>query len=180
MARKSLVLLKNDKNTLPLPKKADGILVMGPNADNESMQWGNYNGTPYNTITLLQGLEAALGSSLPFVRTPHVVSEDRVQSTVDSLMKDLPSCDLVLFVGGISPELEGEQMRVNLPGFKGGDRTTIELPAIQRLWSVHWPEQANKSVHKLLGISHGALGRTKTCDAILQAWYRAKRGTSCR
>ncbi|MFA5470073.1 MAG: glycoside hydrolase family 3 N-terminal domain-containing protein, partial [Bacteroidales bacterium] len=46
MARKSLVLLKNDKNALPLPKKTDGILVMGPNADNESMQWGNYNGTP--------------------------------------------------------------------------------------------------------------------------------------
>ena len=177
MARKSLVLLKNDKNTLPLPKKADGILVMGPNADNESMQWGNYNGTPYNTITLLQGLEAALDSSLPCVRTPHVVSEDRVQFTVDSLMKDLPSCDMVLFAGGISPKLEGEQMRVNLPGFKGGDRTTIELPAIQRAL-VSALARAGKQI-VFINCSGSAMGlseEAKTCDAILQAWYPGEKG----
>src|SRR5690606_6587013 len=39
--------------------------------------------------------------------------------------------DLFVFVGGISPQLEGEQMRVDEPGFNGGDRTSILLPAVQ-------------------------------------------------
>lgn len=44
-------------------------------------------------------------------------------------MKD---ADIVIFAGGISPSLEGEEMGVNLPGFRKGDRTDIELPAVQR------------------------------------------------
>lgn len=40
--------------------------------------------------------------------------------------------DVVVFVGGVSPNLEGEEMGVELPGFRGGDRTDIELPAVQR------------------------------------------------
>ena len=41
--------------------------------------------------------------------------------------------DVVIFVGGISPDLEGEDKYfVNCPGFSGGDRTTIELPEVQR------------------------------------------------
>ncbi|MDD2559709.1 MAG: glycoside hydrolase family 3 C-terminal domain-containing protein [Bacteroidales bacterium] len=177
MARKSLVLLKNDKNVLPLPKKADGLLVMGPNADNESMQWGNYNGTPYNTITILQGLETAVGSKLPFIRTPHVVAEEMVQATIDSLMASLPACDKVLFVGGISPKLEGEQMRVNLPGFKGGDRTSIELPTVQRAL-VNALARAGKQI-VFINCSGSAMGLSEeanTCDAILQAWYPGEKG----
>ena len=38
----------------------------------------------------------------------------------------------VIFVGGIAPSLEGEEMPVNIDGFKGGDRTSIELPRVQR------------------------------------------------
>lgn len=177
MARKSLVLLKNDKNVLPLPKKADGLLVMGPNADNESMQWGNYNGTPYNTITILQGLETAVGSKLLFIRTPHVVAEEMVQATIDSLMASLPACDKVLFVGGISPKLEGEQMRVNLPGFKGGDRTSIELPTVQRAL-VNALARAGKQI-VFINCSGSAMGLSEeanTCDAILQAWYPGEKG----
>ncbi len=40
--------------------------------------------------------------------------------------------NVVIFAGGISPSLEGEEMGVNLPGFRKGDRTDIELPAVQR------------------------------------------------
>lgn len=177
MARKSLVLLKNDNNTLPLPKKADGLLVMGPNADDAAMQWGNYNGTPYETVTMLQGLETAVGSTLPYIRTPHVVAEDKVQVTVDSLMASLPACDKVLFVGGISPRLEGEQMRVSQPGFRGGDRTTIELPAIQRAL-VKALVNAGKQV-VFINCSGSAMGLSEEaniCGAILQAWYPGEKG----
>ena len=45
MARKSMVLLHND-GVLPLDKRAEGLVVMGPNAVDSVMQWGNYEGTP--------------------------------------------------------------------------------------------------------------------------------------
>ena len=55
-----------------------------------------------------------------------------VPVSFDDLIEKLKGIDLVVFAGGISALLEGEEMPVELPGFKGGDRTDIELPAIQR------------------------------------------------
>ena len=43
----------------------------------------------------------------------------------------IKDADVIIFVGGISPQLEGEEMPVNHPGFNGGDRTSILLPAVQ-------------------------------------------------
>lgn len=54
--------------------------------------------------------------------------EVNIKNTV-AKVKD---ADIVIFAGGISPSLEGEEMGVNLPGFRKGDRTDIELPAVQR------------------------------------------------
>ncbi|MCG2614302.1 glycoside hydrolase family 3 C-terminal domain-containing protein [Terrimonas sp. NA20] len=48
-----------------------------------------------------------------------------------ALTKKLSSADAIIFAGGISPQLEGEEMPVNAPGFNGGDRTSILLPAVQ-------------------------------------------------
>ena len=45
---------------------------------------------------------------------------------------DFSDADIVIFAGGISPKLEGEEMKVSVPGFRGGDRETIELPRVQR------------------------------------------------
>ena len=47
-------------------------------------------------------------------------------------VKKVMDADVILFAGGISPSLEGEEMPVEVPGFKGGDRTDIELPDVQR------------------------------------------------
>ena len=55
-ARKSIVLLKNDKNLLPLKKDLGSIAVIGPNADQWLMLLGNYNGVPSNAITPLRGI----------------------------------------------------------------------------------------------------------------------------
>ncbi len=48
-----------------------------------------------------------------------------------ALAARLAQADAIVFAGGISPQLEGEEMPVNAPGFNGGDRTTIQLPAVQ-------------------------------------------------
>jgi len=56
-AQKSIVLLKNANNTLPLSKKLGKIAVIGPNADEIESLWGNYNGIPSNPVTVLQGIK---------------------------------------------------------------------------------------------------------------------------
>ncbi len=63
-AQKSLVLLKNDNNTLPLPKSLGSLAVIGPNADQWLMLLGNYNGVPSNPVTPLQGIKDLLGPSV--------------------------------------------------------------------------------------------------------------------
>lgn len=85
--------------------------------------------------------------------------------------------DTVIFVGGISPEVEGEEMPVNLPGFKGGDRTSIELPQIQRNFLKELKSKGKKII--LVNCSGSAIALStedSICDAILQAWYPGQAG----
>ena len=86
--------------------------------------------------------------------------------------------DVVIFVGGISPDLEGEDKYfVNCPGFSGGDRTTIELPEVQRN-ILKALKQAGKKVIfvNCSGSAVALVPETKSCDAILQAWYPGQAG----
>jgi beta-glucosidase len=62
VAQKSLVLLKNERNLLPLSKNLGTIAVIGPNADQWRMLLGNYNGIPSDPVTPLRGIREALGS----------------------------------------------------------------------------------------------------------------------
>ena len=56
MARQSIVLLQNKGGVLPLKAGKGRIAVIGPNADNKPMMWGNYNGTPNHTVSILDGI----------------------------------------------------------------------------------------------------------------------------
>jgi beta-glucosidase len=58
MARETMTLLQNRNGILPLKKSGGKIAVIGPNADNARMLWGNYNGTPVRTITVLDGIRS--------------------------------------------------------------------------------------------------------------------------
>jgi len=99
-------------------------------------------------------------------------------TTVDEIVKKAKSADVVVFVGGISPNLEREEASVKEPGFDGGDRTSIELPQCQRdiLKALH---EAGKKV-VLVNCSGSAVGlateQAETCDAIVQAWYAGEQG----
>ncbi|TFH27038.1 MAG: glucan 1,4-alpha-glucosidase, partial [Bacteroidia bacterium] len=63
MARKSMVLLKNDRNTLPIDKGVKRVAVIGPNAHNVYVQNGNYNGTPVGPVSVFEGIRDKLGES---------------------------------------------------------------------------------------------------------------------
>ena len=97
--------------------------------------------------------------------------------TREELLAEIGKAETVVFVGGISPRVEGEQMKVSDPGFKGGDRTSIELPQVQRdmLRMLH---EAGKKVI-FVNCSGGAIALSpemETCDAILQWWYGGELG----
>lgn len=167
-ARKSIVLLKNEKELLPLSEKdGSGLFVMGPNAADSTMMWGNYNGFPLHTVTLAEGILNLCPSAtlVPWERDV----EKQVVAASDA--------ETIVFCGGISPRLEGEEMKVDEPGFKGGDRTMIELPQSQRdvLAALH---KAGKRVVLVLcsGSAIGLVPEQQTTDAILQAWYGGQAG----
>ena len=95
----------------------------------------------------------------------------------DELLQKVNAADVIVFVGGITPRLEGEEMDVKYPGFKGGDRTSIELPDVQR--------QMLGKLHKMgkpivfVNCSGSAIALTpekENCNAIIQAWYGGQCG----
>lgn len=97
--------------------------------------------------------------------------------TPAELVNRAAGSDVVIFFGGISPNLEREEASVKEPGFDNGDRTSIELPQVQRdiLKALH---EAGKKI-VLVNCSGSAVALTpeqETCDAIVQAWYPGEQG----
>ena len=88
---------------------------------------GEPRGGPRATTLKLEYFEGArdaevrLGWKLPGAGTPF-----------DEAVSAARAADVVVFVGGLTAEVEGEEMKVSYPGFAGGDRTDIELPAVQK------------------------------------------------
>ena len=176
MARKSMTLLLNKNKILPLKRGKLKVAVVGPNAKDSVMQWGNYNGFPPYTVTLLEGVRKALGKNdeLVYEQGTGLVENN---TPTKNIIEKIKNVDVVIFAGGISPVLEGEEKNVNLPGFRGGDRTDIELPAVQRQFISELKKAGKKVI--LVNYSGSAIGlvpEVENCDAILQAWYPGQAG----
>ncbi len=315
MAQQSIVLLKNEKNTLPLSKKIKKLAVIGPNANNRIAVLGNYNGIPSRVVTVLEGLKEKLGdkveiqyelgtnftndtllayseksgafmwkgapgfyaeyfsnkelkgmpvgtrmeSSLDhswqrgdaimngllanqfsarytseFVAladgpvTLEVNADDgyrlmvdgkekinawtrnrwgartitldakkdtrykivleywqgddfaivslrpgvRMKNDFSALANRVKDADAILFVGGISPQLEGEEMSVNEPGFNGGDRSSILLPKVQTEMMKALQKTGKPVVFVMMTGSAIAIPwEDENIPAILNTWY---------
>ncbi len=169
MARKSMTLLKNN-GILPL-KHGTKLTVMGPNATDSTMMWGNYNGFPSHTVTILEGLQKKNGASI----TPYVAGCSHIES-LDYNTADAAT-DIVVFVGGISPKFEGEEMTESYEGFRRGDREIIELPRVQREFLRQLKNEGKKIIFvNCSGSAIGLENEAPLCDAILQAWYPGQAG----
>ena len=186
MAQKSIVLLQNRNDVLPLGNtfkpfsgSATDIVVMGPNANDSVMMWGNYNGFPTHTITALEGITKKANKRVPGSRIRYIQGCGLTSNEIDGkqLLQQIGDTRTVIFVGGISPKLEGEELKIEQPGFKGGDRTSIELPQAQRdiLALLH---KAGKKVIfvNCSGSAMGLAPEVQSCDAIIQWWYCGEMG----
>jgi beta-glucosidase len=182
-ARKSIVLLKNDHSALPLARTLRTIAVIGPNADDSALLLGNYNGTPSYTITPLQGIRQKLGPQTTVLYTkgcelaaglPHRVSAPRMK---DSALRITRQADVVVLFMGLSPRLEGEELKLDLPGFKGGDRTTLDLPAEQEELIRAIAATGKPVILVLLNGSAVSVNwKDQHLQAIIEAWYPGQEG----
>lgn len=175
-ARRSLVLLKND-GLLPLKQPPRRIAVIGPNADSVDALVGNYNGTPSKPVTLVAGLKARFPQArIDVVEGTGWVAPLR-PGAEEAALAAAQEAELVVFASGLTSALEGEEMTVLAPGFAGGDRTRIELPApqlrlLERLAAVGRPlVLVNFSGSP---VTFGAA--TQKAAAIVQAWYPGGEG----
>jgi beta-glucosidase len=318
MARETMTLLQNKNSILPLSRSISKIAVIGPNADDKEMLWGNYNGVPIRTISILDGIKSKLqAESILYDKGCDLVEDKKIQSYSDQisfegkrgfkatywnnrdlkgeavalqqiinplkmttagqhefapgvkpegfsalyetefiprvseeivfkggatgyfellvngesikrynnwrtlpsripykveagkkykieiryaqlnnwqanlefdfgrevevdftgLIQKLNGFDLVVFAGGLSGQLEGEEMPVSYPGFKDGDRTNIELPPVQRNCLKALKEAGKKIIFvNCSGSAIALTPETGSCDAILQAWYGGESG----
>ena len=178
MARKSMTLLKNSKGVLPLnASRIKTLAVVGPNATDSTMMWGNYNGTPKSTVTILQGIQRRLpDAQIVYERGCEWVGEIS-QDALASLSQRVASADAIVFVGGLTPRLEGEEMRVNAEGFRGGDRDSIDLPTVQKQVLATLHATGKPVIFVLCAGSAIALGDVEQYyDALLDAWYPGQAG----
>jgi beta-glucosidase len=184
-ARDSLVLLKNN-GALPLDRsRIRRLAVIGANADSVPVLLGNYNGTPSRPVTILKGIRTATekaGLEIAYARGCPLVLKSGETFGVESaefqqVLDAVRAADAIVYVGGISPQLEGEEMKVDYDGFRGGDRTRIELPAVQAalLKVLH----ATGKPVVFVNCSGSAVAMPWEAEhlaAIVQAWYPGQAG----
>ena len=144
----TIVMLKNN-GVLPLQAQSTLIFLTGPNATDSLMPLGNYNGTPQHTVTIQEGLKKG-----------------------NRLTPSLKRADVIVYAGGLSPQLEGEELPVDTPGFYKGDRTWIELPEYQ-IQDLKRLKATGKPVVLLLCTGSAiALEEVEPLvDAIFVCWY---------
>jgi beta-glucosidase len=183
-ARESMVLLKNT-GILPLDKaKLKKIAVLGANASDTGMLMGNYNGDPSHPVNILQGIKDAIGDAVEISHTAgcplaiqHGKSFDINNAEAKKALGLARDADLVIYVGGINPNLEGEEMSVNYDGFSGGDRTRIELPPCQTEFLKALKETGKPII--FVNCSGSAIAmpwEAENLPAIVQAWYPGQSG----
>ena len=184
-ARESMVLLRNQGDVLPLRKDIRTLAVIGPNADAPTVLLGNYNGTPADTVTPLRGIREAVSKKTHVVYArgtnlaDGVLGRDSMASEILEAQaeKVARGADVVVLVLGLTNQLEGEEMRVQVDGFRGGDRTRIDLPTSQERLLERIVATGKPVVLVLLNGSALAVNWAQEhVPAIVEAWYPGQAG----
>jgi len=176
MARESIVLLKNDKNILPLRKDLKSILVVGPNADTTDVLLGNYNGLNSRLVTILEGIvgKVSAGTSVQFVHGCDLVSSST--SGFGSVAWHAGQVDVVIAVMGLAPKFEGEEGAASLSEMNG-DRINLGLPGVQEELLKKITEKGKPIVLVLTSGSAVAIPWAKEhVAAIVAVWYPGEEG----
>ena len=183
-ARKSIVLLKNENNMLPLQKDAiHTIGVIGPNANNRKALVGNYEGTASEYITILEGIQRYVGDDarVMFSEGCHLC-KDRIQGLsqgndrISEVRAVAEMSDVIIACMGLDASLEGEEGDEGNE-FASGDKPNLELPGLQEEILKELAATGKPVVLVLLSGSALAIPfAAENIPAILQGWYPGARG----
>jgi len=175
VAQQSMVLLKNDKNVLPL-NTADypSIMVLGPNAAALDPMIGNYHGVSSRVVNFVEGIT---GSVDPATRIEYDLGSDYTDTTHFGGTWAAGNCSVTIAVVGLSPVLEGEAGDAFLSK-SGGDKKDLSLPASEIAFmktlrhSVKTPIIAVVTAGSDVDIS----AIEPYADAIVFGWYPGEQG----
>lgn len=180
----SMVLLQNKNKVLPLKENMKTIAVVGPYADDTTVLLGNYNGDASNPITFYHGIKREVGEGAKVFTNKYILGPDveysngkNLQDSVQLLVNSCKNADVVIFCGGLTPSVEGEESSVDKKGFFHGDRTSIGLPEVQ-LKALKALKASGKKVVLVL-TNGGAMSinwENENLDGILEAWYPGQNG----
>ena len=177
VASKSIVLLKNKNNILPLSKNINRLFVTGPNAANVNTLLANYNGLSPNIVTPLEGITTKVsnGTIIRFNQGVDLISDNNRMDWSASLAG---SSDVTVAVMGISALIEGEEGAA-ISSDANGDRNTISLPKNQIEYLKKLRKSAGDKPIVLVIKSGSAIDLSeisKYADAIIYAWYLGEQG----
>jgi beta-glucosidase len=176
VAVKSVVLLKNKNNVLPIAPDTSSIMVTGPNAAAVNVLLGNYYGFNGRMITVLEGITDALPEGMGMEYHQGVMLTDAGTTPNNWSFSMAAGAGLTIACMGISPLMEGEEGEALLVDH-GGDRTSIELPQAQVEFLRKLNINGARIVLVLFGGSPVALGEAEDLvEAILHVWYPGQEG----
>ena len=181
MARASMVLLKNN-GLLPLDsQRIQSIAVIGPNADSRLALMGNYAGTPSQTYTILEGLQALLPDKRILYAQGCSISGGSVEAgwgepasyRIGEALQAASVADAIIVVTGLNGEMESED---SADAIGSGDKLDLELPESQRnlIEALHTLGKPMTLVN-MTG-SACVIPYEDAFGAIVQAWYPGQMG----
>jgi beta-glucosidase len=177
-ARKSIVLLKNENNLLPLKKDIGTVAVIGPNSDQSFVLLGNYNGTPSDPYTPLRGIKEKLDGVSEVIYAEGCnwaegLQEQRPAAELKAeAIEAAKKANVIIMCMGITPRLEGEELRLTIDGFRGGDRTRLDLPDVQQELIKEIHALGKPVILVLLNGSAVAVNwENENIPAIVETWY---------
>jgi len=179
VAEKTLVLLKNKNNILPLKKeKLKTIGIIGPNANSRAALVGNYEGTASRYFTVSEGIQDYVGDDVRVLLSEgcHLYKEGWKTNRLSEVMAVCEESDVVIACMGLDANIEGEQGDAG-NDYASGDKMHLNLPGEQQ--QILEAAYASGKPVILLLLSGSALAvkwADEHIDAIVQCWYPGAQG----
>ena len=173
-AVKSIVLLKNENNLLPLKKGPKKILLAGPNAANVSVLLGNYYGLSDKLVTVLEGVAGKLDEATNIEYRTGCLLKGNSLEAKNWTFHEAENADVIIAAFGLDPSLEGEEGDA-IASDETGDRSDIRLPQGQEEFLRQLKASGTPVVLVLAGGSPIAFPED-IADAILFMWYPGEEG----
>jgi len=176
VAQQGMVLLKNDKNILPLKKSdcSSGIMVVGPNAATIDPLIANYSGVSDRIVNFVEGITGAVG---PGTRVEYDLGCNYTDTTHFGGIWAASNSSVTVAVMGLSPVLEGEAGDAFLSN-NGGDKKDLSLPASEIAYMKALRADVKTPIIAVIttGSDVDIDAIAPYADAIIMAWYPGEQG----